>query len=94
MNSAGMSSRRSSRETHQNAVLTISAGRGHARQYPQGTLTAGEPQVSPSRDATLPRCNRSCPMFMTFDDDNQTKTYDAPPPKDDLIAFVKPFVKP
>jgi hypothetical protein len=33
-------------------------------------------------------------MFMTFDDDNQKKTYDAPPPKDDLIAFVKPFVQP
>lgn len=36
----------------------------------------------------------ACPMFMTFDDDSQHKTYDAPPAKDDLIAFVKPFVQP
>ena len=36
----------------------------------------------------------TCPMFMTFDDDSQHKTYDAPPAKDDLIAFVKPFVQP
>jgi hypothetical protein len=36
----------------------------------------------------------SCPMFMTFDDENQSKTYDAPPSKDQLIAFIKPFVQP
>ncbi|MFL0242569.1 hypothetical protein [Mycobacterium sp. SMC-17] len=36
----------------------------------------------------------TCPMFMSFDDDTQTKTYNVPPPKDDLIAFVKPFVQP
>jgi hypothetical protein len=31
---------------------------------------------------------------MTFDTDDQTKTYDAPPSTDDLIAFIKPFVQP
>jgi hypothetical protein len=36
----------------------------------------------------------SCPMFMTFDNDTQSKVYDAPPSKDDLIAFLKPFVQP
>jgi hypothetical protein len=36
----------------------------------------------------------SCPMFMSFDDDAQRKTYDAPPSKDDLVAFLKPFVQP
>jgi hypothetical protein len=36
----------------------------------------------------------SCPMFMSFDDDTQTKTYDAPPSKDDLVAFLKPYVQP
>lgn len=36
----------------------------------------------------------TCPTVMTFDDDDQTKTYDAPPSTDDLIAFVKPFVQP
>jgi hypothetical protein len=36
----------------------------------------------------------SCPMFVTFDNDSQTKAYDTPPSKDDLIAFIKPFVQP
>jgi hypothetical protein len=36
----------------------------------------------------------SCPMFMSFDNDTQAKTYDAPPSKDDLVAFLKPFVQP
>jgi hypothetical protein len=36
----------------------------------------------------------TCPMFMSFDDDTQTKPYNVPPPKDDLIAFVKQFVQP
>jgi uncharacterized protein YceK len=36
----------------------------------------------------------SCPMFMSFDNDTQDKTYDAPPSKDDLVAFLKPFVQP
>ena len=36
----------------------------------------------------------SCPMFMSFDNDTQTKTYAAPPSKDDLVAFLKPFVQP
>jgi hypothetical protein len=36
----------------------------------------------------------SCPMFMTFDNDTQSKVYDAPPSKDDLVAFIKPFVQP
>ena len=30
----------------------------------------------------------------TIDTDDQTKTYDAPPSTDDLIAFTKPFVQP
>jgi hypothetical protein len=34
-----------------------------------------------------------CPMFLSFDDDDQTKVYDAPPSKDDVVAFVKPFVQ-
>jgi len=36
----------------------------------------------------------TCPMFMSFDDDSQKKTYDAVPSKDDLVAFLKPFVQP
>lgn len=36
----------------------------------------------------------SCPMFLSFDDPNQTKVFDAPPSTDDLVAFVKPFVQP
>jgi hypothetical protein len=36
----------------------------------------------------------TCPMFMSFDNDTQTKVYYAPPSKDDLIAFLKPFVQP
>jgi hypothetical protein len=32
-------------------------------------------------------------MFMSFDE-NQKKTYDAPPSNEDLVAFVKPFVQP
>lgn len=36
----------------------------------------------------------SCPMFMTFDDDTQSKTYDSPPSKDDVIAILEPFVQP
>lgn len=36
----------------------------------------------------------TCPMFMSFDDDTQTKPYNVPPPKDDLIAFVKQFIQP
>jgi len=36
----------------------------------------------------------TCPMFMSFDNDTQTKVYYAPPSKDDLIAFIKPFVQP
>jgi hypothetical protein len=36
----------------------------------------------------------TCPMFMSFDDENQKKTYDAPPSKEDVVAFVKPFVQP
>lgn len=36
----------------------------------------------------------TCPSFMSFDDENQSKNYDAPPSTDDLIAFVKPFVQP
>lgn len=36
----------------------------------------------------------TCPTFMSFDDENQKKTYDAPPSKEDLVAFVKPFVQP
>jgi hypothetical protein len=29
----------------------------------------------------------SCPMFMTFDNATQSMVYDAPPSKDDLVAF-------
>jgi hypothetical protein len=36
----------------------------------------------------------TCPMFMSFDNDTQTKTYDAPPSTDDLVAFLEPFVQP
>ena len=36
----------------------------------------------------------TCPTVMTFDTDDQTKIYDAPPSTDDLIAFMKPFVQP
>jgi hypothetical protein len=36
----------------------------------------------------------TCAMFMSFDNDTQTKTYDAPPSTDDLVAFLKPFVQP
>ena len=36
----------------------------------------------------------TCPMFMSFDNDTQTKVYYATPSKDDLIAFLKPFVQP
>lgn len=36
----------------------------------------------------------ACPLVISFDNDNQTKVYDAPPAKDDLVAFVKPFVQP
>jgi hypothetical protein len=36
----------------------------------------------------------SCPTFMTFDNDTQSKVYDVPPSKDDLVAFIKPFVQP
>lgn len=32
-------------------------------------------------------------MFMTFDINTQRKVYDAPPSKDDLFAFLKPFVE-
>ena len=42
----------------------------------------------------LPGVDDSCPMFMSFDDDTQTKIYYATPSKDDLVAFVKPFVQP
>jgi hypothetical protein len=44
--------------------------------------------------AELDGTDDSCPMFMTFDGDHQTKKYDAPPSKDALIAFLKPFVHP
>jgi hypothetical protein len=33
-------------------------------------------------------------MFMSFDDGTQVKTYDVPPPKDDVVAFVKQFAQP
>jgi hypothetical protein len=33
-------------------------------------------------------------MVMSFDNDTQTKTYDAPPSNDDLVAYLKPFVQP
>jgi hypothetical protein len=36
----------------------------------------------------------TCPMFMSFDDDTQTKPYNVPPPKDDVVTFVKQFVQP
>jgi hypothetical protein len=36
----------------------------------------------------------SCPTLMTFDNDTQSKVYNAPPSKDDLVAFIKPFVQP
>jgi hypothetical protein len=36
----------------------------------------------------------TCPLVISFDDDHQTKVFDAPPAKDDLVAFVKPFVQP
>jgi hypothetical protein len=42
----------------------------------------------------LSATDTTCPMFMSFDDDTQTKPYNVPPPKDDLIAFVKQFVQP
>jgi len=42
----------------------------------------------------LPGTDDSCPMFVSFDDDTQTKTYYEPPSKDDLVAFIKPFVQP
>jgi hypothetical protein len=42
----------------------------------------------------LTGADEECPMFISFDDPDQTKVYDAPPAKDDLIAFVKPFVQP
>jgi len=36
----------------------------------------------------------SCPTFLSFDSESQTKVYDSPPSNDDLIAFIKPFVQP
>lgn len=35
----------------------------------------------------------TCPMFMSFDDDTQIKTYDVPP-KVDVVAFIKQFAQP
>ena len=42
----------------------------------------------------LPGVDDSCPMFVSFDDDTQTKIYYEPPSNDDLVAFIKPFVQP
>lgn len=42
----------------------------------------------------LPGVDDSCPMFMSFDDDTQTKIYYATPSTDDLVAFIKQFVQP
>jgi hypothetical protein len=36
----------------------------------------------------------SCPAIVSFENDSQTKDYDSPPPTDDLVAFLKPFVQP
>jgi len=36
----------------------------------------------------------SCPSIVSFENDSQTKNYDTPPPTDDLVAFLKPFVQP
>ena len=66
------------------------------------TLNSAKYQVSVHEATTgkvlstteLDGTDDTCPMFMTFDDDDQRKTYDAPPSKEDLIAFVKPFVQP
>jgi hypothetical protein len=59
------------------------------------TVTAHEATTGKVLGQTeLTGTDDSCPMFMTFDDENQTKSYDAPPSKDELIAFLKPFVQP
>lgn len=42
----------------------------------------------------LSTADDTCPMFMSFDDDTQIKTYDVPPPKDDVVAFIKQFAQP
>jgi hypothetical protein len=36
----------------------------------------------------------SCPTVVSFENDSQTKDYDAPPSADDLVTFLKPFVQP
>jgi hypothetical protein len=41
----------------------------------------------------LPGLDDSCPMFVTFGGDRQTKSYDAPPSIDELIDFVIPSVQ-
>jgi hypothetical protein len=37
----------------------------------------------------------TCPMFMSFDDENQKKTYEAPPSKEDgrVREAVRPTLK-
>jgi hypothetical protein len=42
----------------------------------------------------LPGTDDECPMFVSFDNDSQTKVYYSQPSKDDLVAFIKPFVQP
>jgi hypothetical protein len=36
----------------------------------------------------------SWPMVISFDNDTQTNTYDAPPSNDDVVAYLKRFVQP
>jgi hypothetical protein len=84
-------------------VTTVSTGlRAHGRDttnkverqsatYP---VSVHEPTAKVLGTTELSGTDDSCPMFVTFDGDRQTKPYDAPPSTDELIDVVKPFVQP
>jgi hypothetical protein len=64
---------------------------------PSATYTVSVHEATTGKDLDMTLVSSdddTCPMFMSFDDDSQKTMYDAVPSKDDLVAFVKPFVQP
>jgi hypothetical protein len=59
------------------------------------TVTAHEATTGNALGTTtLQGTDASCPMFMTFDDDNQSVDYYVEPSSDQVVAFIKPFAQP
>ena len=73
-------------------VVTENVAKLHNATY---ELTVREATTGTALGSTtIATAEDECPMFVTFEGEQDTVDYFAPPPDDQVTAFLKPFVQP